>query len=85
VSQFDQDKGPVEASEAEAHNIHWYDFWKHKHFWTRYVPISLTATLFVLGMSILIWKRSIRVAYFEVLHHPSISSFHAYASLNDLL
>jgi hypothetical protein len=71
VSQFDQDKGPVEAAAEEAHNIHWYDFWKHKLFWTRHAPVTITIMLFVLGISMLIWKRDTRVAFFGVLHHPS--------------
>lgn len=64
--QFDQDKGAVEVAKEEAQKIHWYDFWKHGSFWTRYCPTMLTGVLVILGICLYVWQRNFRVAYFGV-------------------
>lgn len=62
----DEEKDGKAQEEAEECSMHWYDFWKHYVFWSRWAPVILTALLFIIGWAFYIWKRSFTVAYFEV-------------------
>ena len=88
--QFDNEKGEAEAAEEEEKRINWYDFWKHKAFWTRYVPTGLTVALFIVGICLFIWQRGFRVAYFGVgssplLLVPALQGTQAFLPLNSAL
>lgn len=62
----DEEKDEKAKADEEEHKLHWYDFWKHYVFWSRWMPLILTILLFVIGWSVFIWRRETTVAYFEV-------------------
>lgn len=52
-------------SEQEGRRMHWWDFWMHKVFWIRWLPLMFTLVLFTLGIAFFTAKRALTVAYFQ--------------------
>ena len=47
--------------------MHWWDFWMHKVFWIRWLPVIITFVLLILGTALFTARRHLTVAYFQVL------------------
>ena len=46
--------------------MHWWDFWMHKIFWIRWLPVIITFVLLILGTAFFTARRHLTVAYFQV-------------------
>ena len=46
--------------------MHWWDFWMHKIFWIRWLPVIVTFVLLILGTAFFTARRRLTVAYFQV-------------------